>query len=61
VGPLRLDIGYRIQPLQVLGYPNEYAAYNADHSNGLQPTFFGSSPGLGGIPVAIAIGIGEAY
>ena len=61
VGPLRVDIGYRIQPLQVLGYPNEYAAYNADHSNGLQPTFFGSSPGLGGIPVAIAIGIGEAY
>jgi outer membrane protein insertion porin family/translocation and assembly module TamA len=61
VGPLRLDVGYRIQPLQVLGYANETAAYNADHSNGLQPTFFGGSTPGSGIPVAIAIGIGEAY
>jgi len=61
VGPIRLDIGYRIQPLQVLGYPNETAAYNADHSNGIQPTFFGGSTPGSGIPVAIAIGIGEAY
>jgi outer membrane translocation and assembly module TamA len=54
VGPIRVDIGYRIQPLQVLGFKNETAAYNADPSNGYQPTILG-------IPVAIAIGIGEAY
>lgn len=61
VGPLRVDIGYRVQPLQVLGYANETAAYNADHSNGVQPTFFGGSSLGSGIPIAIAIGIGEAY
>jgi outer membrane translocation and assembly module TamA len=60
VGPIRLDIGYRIQPLQVIGYKNEIAAFNADPSNGLQPTFFGGTS-YDGIPVAIAIGIGEAY
>jgi outer membrane translocation and assembly module TamA len=60
VGPIRLDIGYRIQPLQVLGFKNELAAYEADPSNGYQPTFFGSSTHLG-IPIAIAIGIGEAF
>jgi outer membrane translocation and assembly module TamA len=54
VGPIRLDIGYRIQPLQVLGYPNETAAFNADASNGYQPTILG-------VPLAIALGIGEAY
>jgi outer membrane protein insertion porin family/translocation and assembly module TamA len=59
-GPIRLDVGYRIQPLQVLGYKSEQAAFNADPTNGLQPTFFGSGLG-GGIPVAISIGIGEAY
>jgi outer membrane protein insertion porin family/translocation and assembly module TamA len=61
VGPLRVDVGYRVQPLQVLGYANETAAYNADHSNGVQPTFFGGSSLGSGIPIAIAIGIGEAY
>jgi outer membrane protein insertion porin family/translocation and assembly module TamA len=60
VGPIRLDIGYRIQPLQVLGYKNELDAFHADPSNGYQPTFFGSSTHLG-IPIAIAIGIGEAF
>jgi outer membrane protein insertion porin family/translocation and assembly module TamA len=54
VGPLRFDVGYRIQPLQVLGYANEMAAFTADPSNGSQPL-------LAGIPLAIAIGIGEAY
>jgi len=54
VGPIRLDIGYRIQPLQVLGYANETAAYNADASNGYQPSILG-------VPLAIALGIGEAY
>jgi outer membrane translocation and assembly module TamA len=62
VGPIRLDIGYRIQPLQVLGFQNETAAYRSDPTNGVQPTFFGNSSMIGsGIPVAIAIGIGEAY
>jgi len=54
VGPIRLDVGYRVQPLQVLGQPNETAAYNADHSEGLQPTILG-------VPLAIAFGIGESF
>jgi outer membrane protein insertion porin family/translocation and assembly module TamA len=55
VGPVRVDIGYRVQPLQVLGYKDEAAAHNADLSNpnGL-PTPLG-------IPLALAIGIGEAF
>lgn len=61
VGPIRLDIGYRVQPLQVLGYKDERAAFEADPTNGLQPTFFGNSTPGTGIPVAIALGIGEAY
>lgn len=60
VGPIRLDIGYRVQPLQVLGYKDETSAFNADATNGLQPTFFGGHFSTG-IPIAIAIGIGEAY
>ncbi len=54
VGPIRLDVGYRVQPLQVLGYKDENAAYNADPTNGQQPNTFG-------VPLAIAIGIGQAY
>jgi outer membrane protein assembly factor BamA len=54
VGPIRLNIGYRVQPLQVLGYKNETAAADADPTNGVQPTIFG-------VPLAIAIGIGQAY
>jgi outer membrane protein insertion porin family/translocation and assembly module TamA len=54
VGPVRVDVGYRVQPLQVLGYRNETDAFNADPVNGEQPTIFG-------LPLAIAIGIGEAY
>ena len=53
-GPIRVDIGYRIPPLQVVGYPNETAAANADPVNGVQPTILG-------VPLAIAIGIGQAY
>jgi outer membrane protein insertion porin family/translocation and assembly module TamA len=53
-GPIRVDIGYRVQPLQVLGYKNETAAYNANPLNGAQPTILG-------VPLAIAIGIGQAY
>jgi outer membrane protein assembly factor BamA len=54
VGPLRLDVGYRVQPLQVLGYPNETAVVNADRTEGVQPDIFY-------IPIAIAFGLGEAF
>ncbi|HLK39860.1 MAG TPA: BamA/TamA family outer membrane protein, partial [Polyangiaceae bacterium] len=54
VGPIRVDIGYRIQPLQVLGSSSEAAAFEADPLNGEQPTILG-------LPLAVAIGIGEAY
>jgi outer membrane translocation and assembly module TamA len=54
VGPIRLDIGYRIQPLQVLGYPNEVAAGMADPVEGIPPRLFG-------VPIAVSFGIGEAY
>jgi hypothetical protein len=57
VGAIRLDIAYRIQPLQVLGYPNEQAAANADPRNGVQPTLFGWN----NVPVAISFGIGESF
>jgi outer membrane protein insertion porin family/translocation and assembly module TamA len=54
VGPIRLDVGYRIQPAQVLGYPNEVAAAAADPMEGITPRPLG-------LPIAIAIGIGEPY
>jgi outer membrane protein insertion porin family/translocation and assembly module TamA len=54
VGPIRLDLGYRIQPLQVVGFPNETAVFNANPTYGNQPTFLG-------IPIAAAFGIGEAF
>jgi outer membrane protein insertion porin family/translocation and assembly module TamA len=54
VGPIRLDIGYRIQPLQVLGFRNEKDVAQQDPIEGLPPTLLG-------IPLAIAFGIGEAY
>jgi outer membrane protein insertion porin family/translocation and assembly module TamA len=59
VGPIRLDIGYRIQPLQVLGYPNENAAQVANPADGHPPELFSS--GNTGLPIAISFGIGEAY
>jgi len=57
VGAIRLDIAYRIQPLQVLGYASEQAAYNADPRNGLQSTLFGWN----NVPVALSFGIGESF
>jgi outer membrane protein insertion porin family/translocation and assembly module TamA len=54
VGPIRLDIGYRVQPLQVLGFANETDVARQDPLAGLPPTIFG-------VPLAIAFGIGEAY
>jgi len=50
VGPVRLDIGYRINGLQVLSRQN--AEQQAE--NGIQPTIFG-------VPLAFDFGIGEAY
>jgi outer membrane translocation and assembly module TamA len=58
VGPIRVDVGYRIQPLQVLGYKNEGYAAAADPSNGIQPTI---GSGKYALPIAIALGIGEAF
>jgi outer membrane protein insertion porin family/translocation and assembly module TamA len=54
VGPIRLDVGYRIEPLQVLGYANDYAAQKADPTEGVPARF-------GNVPLALAFGIGEAY
>jgi hypothetical protein len=55
VGPIRLDVGYRVQPLQVIGYRSEAAAHADPSTNEVvQPTIFG-------LPIAIAIGIGEAF
>jgi outer membrane protein insertion porin family/translocation and assembly module TamA len=65
VGPIRLDIGYRIQPLQVIGYPSETAVFSGrgpglpqQPSEGQPPTLFGSwLPGCCGIN----FGIGESF
>jgi len=60
VGPIRFDIGYRIQPLQVLGFANEAEASASDPTEGTQPTMFGRHPSTG-IPLAISFGIGESF
>jgi outer membrane protein insertion porin family/translocation and assembly module TamA len=62
VGPIRIDFGYRVQPLQVLGFRSETdaaAVPSAAHPkstpvNGLPPTIFGA-------PIALSFGIGEAF
>ncbi len=54
VGPIRLDVGYRIPHLQVLGFRDENAIYAADPTETVQPRLFG-------LPIAVAFGIGEAY
>jgi outer membrane protein assembly factor BamA len=54
VGPIRLDLGYRIPPLQVLGSANETEAFLKDPTEGTQPTLFGQ-------PLSIAFGLGEAF
>ncbi|MGD0676210.1 MAG: BamA/TamA family outer membrane protein [Polyangiaceae bacterium] len=71
VGPIRLDVAYRIPFLQLLGCPtagdasHANSACHGDPSFGVQPNLFGTtnSKGLpqGGIPVALAFGIGEAF
>jgi outer membrane protein insertion porin family/translocation and assembly module TamA len=57
VGAIRLDVAYRVQPLQVIGYPNEVKAAQADPTNGLPPTLFGWN----NVPVALSFGIGESF
>lgn len=54
VGPIRLDLAYRIPFLQVLGSPNETAAFYKDITIGVQPTILNQ-------PIAIAFGVGEAF
>lgn len=54
VGPIRLDIGYRIPFLQVLGYANEAEVAAHDPTEGTQPDIFS-------VPLAISFGIGEAF
>jgi outer membrane protein insertion porin family/translocation and assembly module TamA len=63
VGPIRFDVGYRIQPLQVVPFRSEVAAaapggavdgVNPSPVNGTPPTIFG-------LPIALSIGIGEAF
>jgi outer membrane protein insertion porin family/translocation and assembly module TamA len=54
VGPIRLDLGYRVQPLQIIGFPNERAAFAANNTYGLQPRIFD-------IPMTASFGIGEAF
>ena len=54
VGPIRLDIGYRIPFLQVLGFANEAAVAAHDPTEGTQPEIFS-------VPLAISFGIGEAF
>jgi outer membrane protein assembly factor BamA len=54
VGPIRLDLGYRIQPLQVIGFHNETAVFEANPTYGNQPTILG-------VPMTVSFGIGEAF
>jgi outer membrane protein insertion porin family/translocation and assembly module TamA len=54
VGPVRLDVGYRVPGLQVLGYWNEA---DIPASEGRQPVLFDQQ----WLPVAIAFGIGESF
>ena len=56
-GPIRVDVGYRIEPLQILGIKDEHTISDTtlgDPTNGVQPTVLG-------VPIAVAIGIGEAF
>jgi outer membrane protein insertion porin family/translocation and assembly module TamA len=53
-GPIRLDVGYRIPPLQQLGQSSEKTAFARD-------PVFGQQPQILGKPIAIAIGIGQAF
>jgi hypothetical protein len=54
VGPVRLDVALRIQPLQVFPFPDESAAFNANNTWGQPTRIFGQ-------PFNLAFGIGEAF
>jgi len=54
VGPIRLDIGYRVQPAASARVQERGRRGEARSHRGLPPKIFG-------IPMAIAFGIGEAY
>jgi outer membrane protein assembly factor BamA len=54
VGPVRLDVGYRVQPLQVLHYATGSDVYRLNPDEGTQSTLFY-------LPIVIAFGIGEAF
>jgi len=60
VGPIRLDVGWRVPWLQMLGQPNEYKAEARDPTWGVQPCIGGSCSGTG-VPIAFAFGLGEAF
>ncbi len=55
VGPIRLDIAYRVPWLQVIGYATETAVANST----VAPSSF--PPRFADLPIGIAFGIGEAY
>ena len=62
LGPIRLDLGYRIPFLQVLGRLNEQDVFTHDPTQGCPPRLFGTAGVCtGGIPAAVAFGIGEAF
>jgi outer membrane protein insertion porin family/translocation and assembly module TamA len=54
VGPIRLDLGWRVPWLQMLGEPNESKALQRDPTWGTQPL-------IAGLPIALAFGLGEAF
>jgi outer membrane protein insertion porin family/translocation and assembly module TamA len=56
VGPIRLDIGYRIPFLQVLGYANESETQNLP-GEGKQPTLFNDK----NLPFGISFGVLESF
>ncbi|HEY4014975.1 MAG TPA: POTRA domain-containing protein [Polyangiaceae bacterium] len=56
-GPIRVDVGYRIEPLEILGVKDEHTISDptlGDPTNGVQPTVLS-------VPIAVSIGIGEAF
>jgi outer membrane protein insertion porin family/translocation and assembly module TamA len=54
VGPIRLDVGYRIPFLQVLGYSNESDAQKNNPGEGQQPRIFGQ-------PLGLSFGVLESF
>jgi outer membrane protein insertion porin family/translocation and assembly module TamA len=61
-GPIRLDVGVRVPPLQVIGYSDELAVFRANPIEGL-PACLISVPADKPcpLPIAIAFGIGESF